>query len=289
MNTHEEEQWRDLVERRCGIYFSPNRLYVLQNCLWGEMQLRGIETYQDYYSLVLRSAAEWNRLLDRLANRETYFFRHMPSFSSLAEEILPARMAEGFGRGADPIRLWSAGCSSGEEAYSLAITAYEAAAPDRCGCQVLGSDLSSEALAAARRARYGARALSEMPPELQRRYFVRRGSEYEVVPAIRSMVRFEQFNFFDPATYPTAFQDVIVCQNVFIYFREELRTQAAAQLAACLRPGGLLLIAPGELASLDISGLERVALRHTVAFRRNQEPCFHARTEAMDPAAYPRQ
>jgi len=277
MSRDEEEQWRDLIERRCGIFFSSGRLYVLQNCLWGEMRLRGMDVYQDYYSLVLRSPVAWNRLVERVTNRETCFFRHMPSFRTLAEEILPPRMAERSGQCENPVRLWSAGCASGEEAYSLAITAYETAALWDCEFEVLGTDLSAEALAAAQRARYGERAVSEMSPELRRRYLVRRGREYEVVPAIRAMVRFERFNVFDPATYPKAAQDVIVCQNVFIYFREELRMQAAARLAACLRAGGVLLPAPGELASLDFSGLERVALRHTVAFRRNLEPCFHAR------------
>ncbi|HTS60464.1 MAG TPA: protein-glutamate O-methyltransferase CheR [Candidatus Acidoferrales bacterium] len=275
MSTLEEEQWRDLVERRCGIFFSPNRFYVLQNCLWTEMQNRGLEAYRDYYSLILRSAAEWERLVDRLVNRETYFFRHMPTFSALAEEFLPARIAEKCRSGGLPVRLWSAGCSSGEEAYSLAMAACDAGWPIGQQCQVLGTDLSAEALLAARRARYGERATSAMPADLRRRYFARRGSEYQVAPAIRAMVRFEAFNFFDPATYPTALQDVIVCQNVFIYFREEQRMQAAAGLAACLHTGGLLLTAPGEMASLEIAGLERVALRHTVAFRRNLEPCLY--------------
>jgi chemotaxis methyl-accepting protein methylase len=289
MTEYEEEKWSDLVERRCGIFFSPNRFYVLQNCLWTEMQLRGIEIYQDYYSLVLRNAIEWDCLVDRLVNRETSFFRHVPSFSTLVEEFLPARIAERSGLEVPPIRLWSAGCSSGQEAYSLAIAACEASWPNECQYEVLGTDLSAEALAVARRARYGERAISTMPVDLQRRYFVRRGSEYEVVPAIRSMVRFEQLNLLVPATYPTAAQDVIVCQNVFIYFREETRKQAAARLAACLAVGGILLPAPGELACLEISGLERVVFRHTVALRRNDAPRFHTQPVAKEPRASRRQ
>jgi type IV pilus assembly protein PilK len=269
MTRREEEVWCELVERRCGICFSKSRLYVLHNCLWREMQKRGIDSYGDYYWLVLQSAAEWSELLERLVNRETYFFRHMPSFAALSEELLPSLLVGKLSRGLDRIAMWSAGCASGEEAYSMAIAAKEAAHPGDGQFEILGSDVSAEALAAARRARFGERAVAAMPQPLRERYFSRTANGYELDPAIHALVRFEPFNFLDPVTYPAAAQDVIFCQNVFIYFREEVRVQAAASLAACLRPGGFLLPAPGELAGLPVPGLEWLRLRHTVVLRRN--------------------
>jgi chemotaxis methyl-accepting protein methylase len=271
MTRREEEMWCDLVERRCGICFSNARFYVLHNCLARQMQERGFERYGDYYALVLRSGAEWGSLVDRLVNRETSFFRDMPSFTALAEELLPSIIANKTSRRSRRVALWSAGCSSGEEAYSLAITASETTRPDDLDIRILGSDLSTEAVTAARRARYLERSVAAVPEMLQRKYFTKHGSEYELKPATRTLVQFETFNFFDPVTYPAVHQDVIFCQNVFIYFREEMRLQAAAGLAACLRPGGYLVTAPGELAGLRVPGLERVQLRHMAVLRRNAD------------------
>lgn len=270
MSRREEQVWRDLLESRCGIYFSPRRFYLLHNCLWRGMQVNGIESYSDYYSVVLRSEAEWGRLIDHVVNRETSFFRHIPSFTALATEVFPARLAETAGQAGRPIRLWSAGCSTGEEAYSLAISASEL--PPGCRFEVLGSDLSGQALSVARSARYGERACATIPPLIKTRHFDRHGSEYEVRPQIRTMVRFEPFNLCDPRTYPAVPQDIIFCQNVLIYFREKVRIEAAANLGARLCPGGFLLPADGELAGLEIPGLERAGLRQSPALRRYGAP-----------------
>jgi len=295
MTRREELMWCELVEQRCGISFPETRLYILRNCVRREMWNRGIETHRDFYRLVAGSDAEWSRLADRLVNRETCFLRHSPSFTALAEEIVPVLIREKFGQkgktGAHRDRslaLWSAGCSSGDEAYSLAIACSEAASPLDCRTEVLGSDLSGEALAAARGATYTARAIANVPAAWVRRYFHYNQTGYGVIPAIQAMVRFELFNLFDTATYPPPWQDVIFCQNVFIYFREEKRLEAACNLAACLRPGGFLVPAPGELAGLTIPGLDSLRLRHTVVLRRNGallKDIFHLPPAAKCPAA----
>jgi type IV pilus assembly protein PilK len=176
-------------------------------------------------------------------------------------------MDRNFRQSVKQVRLWSAGCSSGEEAYSLAIAASELSNAASCEFEVIGSDLSTEALAAAARGRYGQRALTEAPAEIQRRHFEPCGNEFQVSRALRALTRFENFNFFDPATYPAVAQDVIFCQNVFIYFREAMREDVVARLARCLRPGGYLVVAPGELAGVPVPGLEWVRLRHTMVLR----------------------
>jgi type IV pilus assembly protein PilK len=259
--------WSELIERRCGSWFSEGRMYVLRNCLWRQMQVHGLDRYATYYRLVLENRGEWDRLAEGIVNRETRFFRHQASFTALAEELLPGILAHNLRQGVDQVRLWSAGCSSGEEAYSLAIAASEVSHGGLCQFEVLGSDLSAEALAVAARGRYGQRALIETPAEIQERYFERCGNEFQVNPAVQALTRFEYVNLADPATYPAAMQDVIFCQNVFIYFREAMRADVVARLARCLRPGGYLLAAPGELAGLPVSGLEWLRLRHTMVLR----------------------
>ena len=268
MTRGEEAMWCELIERRSGNWFSEKRLYLLRSCLWREMQHRGIATFGDYYRLVEKNADVWNSLLDRCVNRETLFFRHMASYTALADELLPVIRAQRVRQGGNRIALWSAGCSSGEEAYSMAIAAKEAPPPGCFQFDVLGSDLSGEAVAMARRAVYGPRPVAEMPEMLRRRYLERRERGYEVNAAIRAMVRFEQCNLTDPSTYPAAPQDVIFCQNVFIYFREAMRVQVAAGFARCLRPGGFLVPAPGELIGLALPGLKWLRLRNTMVLER---------------------
>jgi len=272
LSRFEQETWCSFVERRCGTSFADGRIHLLHASLWEEMQRLGIVSFGEYYAHILRSASDWHRLLERFSNHETYFFRHMPSFLALSEEILPLLAAERLRQGAKCLTLWSAGCSSGEEAWSMAIAAKEAAAGWHCEIQVLGSDLSRTILTTARRARYGRRSVAAMPEELRRQYLIYDGVEYEVRAGIRNIVRFDQFNLFERSTYPTQLQDVIFCQNVFIYFRDTMRARAVSNLADCLAPGGFLVPAPGEVGGLRIPGLELVRLHHTTVLRRTAAP-----------------
>lgn len=268
MTRGEEDLWRDLVERRCGNFFSDSRLHVLRNCLWQGMRARGISSYREYYELVAHDSQEWRCVLDRVVNRETSFFRHIASYSALADQLLPLIARQRRSQGDGRIALWSAGCSTGEEPYSLAITALESLDPAVWSVQVTASDVSAAALDAARAARYNERAASAIPAPLLTKYFTRHGPGYELNAAVRSLVSVSSFNFVEPASYPLEMQDIIFCQNVFIYFREPLRLEIAGRLAARLRPGGFLLAAPGELAGLRIPGLETLRLEHTTVLRK---------------------
>lgn len=264
----ERELWCSEIERRCGIWFSESRMFVLARALWQRMQFRGTETYGEYHYLVTRSAAEWSALLETLLNHETCFYRHSPSFAVLSVELIPQLAATRRGTSGRHFKLWSAGCASGEEAYSLAIVADGTLAASFQHFEVLGSDLSLTALEVARKAHYGTRVADDVPEPLLGRYFRQESGGYTVNPGIRSTVRFEPFNFLDPATYPAEPQDVIFCQNVLIYFREAVRVKVAALLAECLRPGGFLVPAPGELAGLRVPGLASQRCAKAAVLRR---------------------
>lgn len=255
LTADERDLWCAEIERRCGVYYSATRTFALRRALWQGMNRSGVASYREYYRLVSSGVGEWTALIDSILNRETCFFRHAPSFAALSSDLLPRLAAAGGWRGGEPLALWSAGCSSGEEAYSIAIAAHQALRPCFAPFAVLGSDLSSQALAAARQGRYGPRAADDVPESLLARYFVREDGQYLVGQAIRAAVRFERFNFIDAATYPSAPQDVIFCQNVLIYFREPVRSRVAAALAERLRPGGYLVAGPGELTGVRLPGL----------------------------------
>jgi type IV pilus assembly protein PilK len=142
MSVNEQEIWRSLVETRCGAHFAESRLHHLQGCLWERMRARGVRSYLDYHHEVafLRTgAAEWVALLDCLLNRQTSFFRCEPAFRALvsaASEIMGRKRMQS----ENILRLWSVGCSSGQETYSMAIAALEAAGGSPWGrpCARLG-------------------------------------------------------------------------------------------------------------------------------------------------------
>lgn len=203
-------------------------------------------------------------------NGETYFFRDQGQFDLLRLRLLPELIERR--RNAKNLRLWSAGCASGEEAYSLAMLV-DMLLPEREGWDVviLGSDINPAALTKARDGRYGQWSFRMAPPTLQRGYFRRTGDEWELDERIRRMVRFHTG---DLITEPfpggeLRDMDLIMCRNVFIYFDAHAVNAVAEKLAATLRNGGYLMTGHTELMGHHIRNLESrlfvegVVYRHT--------------------------
>jgi chemotaxis protein methyltransferase CheR len=234
--------------------------------------------------------AEWARLEAAITVGETFFFRYAEQFQALRETILPALVAA---RASERVlRIWSAGCSTGAEPYSLSILVQEMlgeALPD-WRVSILGTDISAEALATARAAEYGRWALRTMPPEDRLRYFtrlpvepgVRREGGYALRPEFRRLVRFERGNLLtlaDPVPPQGEPFDLILCRNVLIYF--EARTVAAVVrgLSRRMRPEGWMLLGHAEPSPAFASFLDAVSLPGTVAYRPRAE------APPADPAA----
>ncbi|WP_457107270.1 CheR family methyltransferase [Methylobacterium sp. P5_C11] len=226
--------------------------------------------------------AEWAHLEAEITVGETFFFRYAEQFQALRETILPALIAA---RASERVlRIWSAGCSTGAEPYSLAILVRELlgdALPD-WRVAILGTDISAEALATARAAEYGRWALRTMPPEDRLRYFtrlpaapgVRREGGYALRPEFREPVRFERGNLLtlvQPGPPQGEPFDLILCRNVLIYF--DTRTVAAVVrgLGRRLRPQGWLLLGHAEPSPAFASFLDAVSLPGTVAYRPREE------------------
>jgi chemotaxis protein methyltransferase CheR len=211
-------------------------------------------------------------LLDLLLNRETGFFRHQPSFEALTGHVLPELLRDRRRPAAVPVTLWSAGCSSGQEAYSLAMAFLETTAGRRERAQVTGSDISPRALDRARQGRYRPFEVRCLPETCLSRY-TRCGVDavgpcYQVADAVRELVQFERFNLTDPDSYAVWGQDVIFCQNVLIYFAPEDREAVVGHLAGRLNPGGYLFLGPAEAVGLRVAGLEPVRLDNALIYRR---------------------
>jgi chemotaxis methyl-accepting protein methylase len=198
--------------------------------------------------------------VEALTISETHFFRIAGQFETLAERVLPALIVGR--RSTRRLRLWSAGCSTGEEAWTLAIL-LERLVPPGWDATVLATDVDESALERARRGVYGARSFRQTPPWVKARWFTARGDRLEVGPRLRRRVRFAPLNLVTDA-YPsfesgTSGIDLLLCRNVLIYFTPEARARTADRLARALAPGGWLAVAPAELSAAAFPGL---AVRH---------------------------
>lgn len=179
--------------------------------------------------------------IDRITNGETYFFRDREQVELLSRAILPELARE---RGGNPLRLCSVGCATGEEAYTLAMLAEEAGL---AGTSVFGLDLSPAAIAHARIGRYRRWSLRNLDP-MRRWFFCQDGDAFTVVDRIRRQVRFDVLNLTAPTwpAMPSRFFDVVLCRNVLVYLVPEVVPVIARRLAACLAPGGWLMVAPTD-------------------------------------------
>ncbi|MDH0291622.1 protein-glutamate O-methyltransferase [Pseudomonas sp. GD04087] len=271
MSAADFRDWQALLEDRTGVVVNEQRRAFLQTSLGARMRELGIADYGTYYRQVTdgpRGAVEWSNLLDRLTVQETRFFRHKASFDVL-EGFLRQRLEQvGPSR---PLALWSVGCSSGEEPYSLAMVA--AKVLEDAGLAplfgVTGTDISLNALNRAREASYAARKLADIDPELATRYFsAQDDGRYRVIPDLAERVCCARLNVLELAKAPMSGMDVIFCQNLLIYFRRWRRRDILNRLAERLAPGGLLVIGVGEVADWHHPLLEPVADERVLAFTR---------------------
>ena len=271
MTPKEFEAWRTLLEERTGVVVSDQRRAFLQTNLSARMREIGVGDYASYFSQVTdgpRGAVEWSALMDRLTVQETRFFRHPPSFELLQRHLVAKLANEGIER---PWSLWSVGCSSGEELYSLGMTAAEVLRdsehPGYFG--VTGTDISLNALAKAREAVYDARRLAAVEQSYVERYFERReDGRFRVSPSLVERVCCARLNVLELAKAPLSGMDVIFCQNLLIYFRRWRRREILNRLAERLAPGGLLVIGVGEVVGWQHPDLQPVADEQVLAFIR---------------------
>lgn len=270
MSSGEFNAWRALLEERSGMVVTEQRRTFLQTNLTSRMREVGVSDYATYYRQVTngpKGAVEWSTLMDRLTVQETRFFRHLPSFTLLTDYM----QQRGSRSTAQPWSLWSVGCASGEETYSLAICASEALKHDGEGAQfgVIGTDISLSALSRSRDGLYSSRRLNQLDPGLRERYFQAVPDDrFQVIPSLAARVCFARLNVLELAGAPMSDMDVIFCQNLLIYFRRWRRREILNRLAERLAPGGLLVIGVGEVVGWEHPELVPVADSQVLAFTR---------------------
>jgi chemotaxis methyl-accepting protein methylase len=209
------------------------------------MRARDVHTFDDYARILDRDPAEYDRLLDALTINVTKLFRNWDVYAALSAKVIP----ELWRRQTPAIRVWSAGCSSGDEPYSVAILFHRFAAisgmlPQIGRVRVLGSDIDRESLAAARRGHFEESDFADTPAELRDRYFSR-AAPFAVVDSVRDLVRFERRDLLTDEPPPGQY-DLILCRNVLIYFDRETQERVFDVFYQSLAPGGFLVLGKVE-------------------------------------------
>lgn len=276
------EEAAALVRRLTGLAFSDARRQALETGLAVALGRSGEHDPDRYLIRLADEPALLDDLIDRITIGETYFFRDPGQFDFLRDEIVPALLTD---RGADgPLRIWSAGCATGEEAYSVAIALMEQGlGPGR----ILGTDISAAALAMARAGRYTRWSLRNMPDALVEKYFHRVDRRFELSRQVRQSVEFGRLNLARDA-YPSApagllGMDLILCRNVFIYFDGEIVAAVAERLLASLAEHGWLLLGAADPPLGHLVRCEVLVTPAGLAYRRPER----RRGAARAPVDYP--
>lgn len=273
MDGQQFRQWQALLELRTGVCVSAERQSYLQTSLGTRMRALGIRDYQAYYEHVIEGisgALEWSALVECLTVRETSFMRHRASFDCVAR-VVRERLQQPLGR---PLQLWSVGCASGEEAYSLAMVVEQAlrdVGQQRRDYGIWATDISQQALDQARQGLYSSRRLGGLKDTETRQWLTQTpDGQYQVAAALRERVCFTRLNILELAQAPIRDLDIIFCQNLLIYFRRWRRRELLNQLASRLAPGGMLVIGPGEIMDWDNPLLESVSDDRVQAYKRRE-------------------
>jgi chemotaxis protein methyltransferase CheR len=192
---------RELFNEHCGLALGPEARPVIERRLRERLAALGLQSFAEYYQLLRfdeRGRSEVDEAIDLVTINETYFFRESYQLRAYQQEILPSfRPPSPYAR--ERLSVWSAGCSTGEEVYSIAVMTRESGAFQGRGVRIFGSDISRRCVAQARRGVYGPSSFRVTPPEVRRRYFVDRPDGAHVVDELRSMCHFAHLNLLDAA------------------------------------------------------------------------------------------
>ncbi len=272
MEPQQFQQWAALLKERTGMRLPDNRISFLVTNLGMRMRELGIHDYQTYYDYVntgREGIIEWDQLVHHLTVHETRFLRQESVLSLLRKKFLPARHSHCEATTLT-INIWSVGCSTGEEPYSLAMAVDDHMRTLGCPYYlgVTASDISRSTLAHGQKGIYSRQQVKDIEADWLNNYFeITEDDRFQVRDELRKRVCFNHLNILDVGTTPIGMMDIVICQNLLIYFDKEQRIQIANTLTDHLQPGGLLILGVGELLSWKHPKLKRYPYENTLAFQ----------------------
>jgi chemotaxis methyl-accepting protein methylase len=253
------------IERERGLDLSQYRLSYVERRLGTRLRALGLVTYRQYAAHLSGHPEEYPRLLDSMTVNVTEFFRDPPVWKIIRDEVVPALLEAKKSSGQRTIRVWSAGCATGEEPYSLAMAFLSAMGSDAAPytLSVTATDLDPIALRTAETAEYDASRLEHIPAADRVRFVTHEGKRFQIRPEVREHVRFRKLNLFSDE--PPRAIDLVLCRNVFIYFSRDQQERVTDVFRGALARGGYLVLGRTEKmaagsapAFVPVSSKERV-------------------------------
>jgi chemotaxis protein methyltransferase CheR len=267
---------RDLFAARAGLDFSAELRFALERRLRERLLVLKLSSFTEYHHYLrfgAHAATEWDEAIDLLTTNETYFFREDRQLRAFQTELLP--MLHALARGRRRLAVWSAGCATGEEAYTIAMLVRKSGlfveGPDGVpwDVRIYGSDISRRCVAAARRGVYGESSFRACPPELKAEFFTGSYGAWRVSDEIRELCHFGQMNLLEQDRLGVVGSvDAIFCRNVLIYFDARARKSSIDSLYERLNPGGVLLLGHSESLLNVSTAFELLHLRDDLVYRK---------------------
>ena len=258
---------RALIERRSAILFDESRERFFSTRVREHLEEKGMASGSVLLEKILGYSGEYESLLERLLTQETSFFRYPAVFEALEKTILPATRERKIWENPRTLRIWSAGCSTGEEAYSIAISVSEALKfAESWEVEILATDVSRRALRVAERGMYSKRSVQNMPGSHLENYFTATKHGLQVKPRIRKLISFTHMNLAESVYVGKI--DCIFCMNVLMYFSDERRLSILHHFYDALEPGGYFLLGHAETLSNAMTRFEPIVLGDCRVYRK---------------------
>ena len=246
--------FRGLIYNRCGLYFESKKIYFIKKRIAARMEALGLEKIEDYIrQLKFRDpkGMEFQKFLNLLTTNETYMFREFEQLAVFAEKCLDEICVRKKKNGDQKIRIWCAGCSTGEEPYTLAIILSEMLEPLRAwDVKIVATDIDTKVLSTAKKGEYSLRSVKDVPDEYLEEYLQLKDGNFVVKKSIKKMVTFQHLNLMNMKEMKAAGQfDFIFCRNVLIYFDDASRKEVVNQFYEHLNQNGFIFLGHSESIS----------------------------------------
>jgi chemotaxis protein methyltransferase CheR len=272
---------RDFIHEKSGIFFAENKMYLVQNRLekrMAELEMKGVRDYF-YHVKYDVSQKEFNRLMVLMTTNETSFYRNEPQLLCFSDEVLPLIIQEKMQvRGQKYLRIWSAGCSTGEEPYTLAMIILDKL-KNTAGwnIEIIANDISEDVLQKARQGVYSGITLRNVNPETLIRYFNQTGDTYTVKPEVKALVKFSHINLNDPRKLSLMNNmDAVFCRNVMIYFSDDVKRQIVRGFYDALIPGGYFYIGHSETLHGISKAFKLVYFKNALVYHKDADNAVSA-------------
>lgn len=243
---------REFIYEKCGIFIAENREYLVENRLSNRIRELNLNSFTEYYNYLrfdVNKNNELSKLFEVITTNETSFYRNPPQLKSFQDIILKAVIDDCRKQGRKKIRIWSAGCSTGEEPYTIAILLHEVLRGEILSwdIKITANDLSENVLRVARAGVYNEYTLRTTPKDILARYFVKNNALYEVDQKLKKLITFSQINLNDKIqTMRVEKSQIVFCRNVIIYFDDGMKRKVINAFYDNLMPAGYLLIGHSE-------------------------------------------